>query len=118
MKLGSGSHTYEWTEFGKLPAGKQLGYTHGVVTDAKNNVYVHNQSEDAVCVFDSTGKFIKSWGKRFKDGAHGMFLSKEGGKEFLYLADYAQQKIVKTTLDGEVIFTIGQPDRPDIYDTP
>lgn len=118
MTLGSGSHTYEWIDFGELPAGRKLGYTHGVVSDAKDNVYVHNQSEDAVCVFDPQGNFIKSWGKQFKDGAHGMFLSREDGKEFLYLADYAQQKIVKTTLDGEVVFSIGQPDRPDIYDSP
>jgi sugar lactone lactonase YvrE len=118
MKIGSGSHTYEWIEFGKLPAGKKLGYTHGVVTDAKDNVYVHNQSEDAVCVFDPQGNFIKSWGKQFKDGAHGMFLSTEGGKEYLYFADYAAQKITKTTLDGAEIFTIGQPPRADIYDDP
>ncbi len=116
MQIGSGAYTYEWIgDFLKIPAGKELGYTHGVVTDAQDNVYIHNQSRDAIMVFDPQGKFIKSWGEEFKDGAHGMFLSKEKGEEFLYFADYARQVVVKTTLDGKQIFKLDQPARADIY---
>ena len=51
MELGSGTHRYEVVEgWGALPAGKAYGYTHGVVTDKKDNVYIHNQSKDAVAI--------------------------------------------------------------------
>ena len=119
MTLGSGSHIYEIVDgWGALPDGVQLGYTHGVVVDSKDNVYVHNQSKDAVIKFDRDGKFLSSWGEKFKDGAHGLYLSREGDSEYLYLADNARHRVYKTTLDGEAIFDVGAPDLPDVYATP
>jgi hypothetical protein len=116
MVIGSNTHVYEWRDdWASLPADMQWGYTHGVVTDAQDRVYVFNQSENAVVVFDRDGKFIRSWGSRFKAGAHGMFLSRENGRELLYLADYELPLVVKTTLDGEVLLELAAPDRPDIY---
>jgi hypothetical protein len=48
-----------------------------VVSDCRDNVFIFNTSPDAMCVFDRDGQFIRSWGTEFKDGAHGLFLSKE-----------------------------------------
>ncbi len=119
MILGNGLYQYEWQgDWMKLPASIRLGYTHGVVTDSSDNVYVHNTSDHALCVFDREGKFITSWGKEFEGGAHGMFLSREGNEEFLYFADTRRRLIVKTTLDGRELFTLGHPPRTDIYDKP
>jgi len=118
MVLGSGSHRYEIVEgWGKLPKGVAYGYTHGVVVDSQDRVYIHNQSKDAVIIFDREGNFIKSWGEAFAQGAHGMFLNREGDKEYLYLADYVRHVIVKTTLDGVEIWSIGPPELPEVYDT-
>lgn len=119
MMVGSGSHTYETVEgWGKLPAGVQYGYTHGVVTDAQDRVYVHNRSKDAVVVFDRDGKFLHSWGEEFAGGAHGMFLSKEDGSEYLYLADPDRHLVAKTTLEGKILWQIGPPPLPHVYDSP
>jgi DNA-binding beta-propeller fold protein YncE len=119
MRLGSGSHVYEIVEgWGRLPTGVRFGYTHGVVVDSQDRVYVHNQSKDAVVIFDREGNFIQSWGEQFADGAHGMFLNREGEDEYLYLADYVRHIVVKTTLDGEVIWTLGVPNLPDVYPSP
>jgi hypothetical protein len=116
MTLGSGTHRYEWIEgWAKLPAGIKLGYTHGAVTDRNDNVYIFNQSRDAVLVFDRDGNFIRSWGEQFAAGAHGMFLSEENGDEYLYLVDYEIPQIARTSLDGGVLFTISTPDRTDLY---
>lgn len=116
MMLGSGSHVYEVVEgWGRLPRGVQFGYTHGVVVDSQDRVYVHNQSKDAVIIFDRDGNFLGSWGEEFAGGAHGMFLNQEGGAEFLYLADYKRHIVVKTTLEGDVIWTLGAPDLPEVY---
>ncbi|MDF2439645.1 MAG: hypothetical protein JWN98_629 [Abditibacteriota bacterium] len=114
--IGGQAHTYESAaSWGQVPASVQLGYTHGVQVDRAGRVYVHNQSKDAVAIFDSEGKWIKSWGPEFAAGAHGIQLVREGRDEFLYLADFARHIVVKTTLDGEVIWTLRYPEAGGLY---
>src|SRR5579863_7248791 len=120
--LGSGEHTYEaWHDWGELPRDIQYGNTHGVVEDSQGRIYIHHtvnaasESSDSMVVFDEKGKFVKSWGKEFKGGAHGLHIRKEGSTEFLYLCDTKRGLMVKTTLDGEEVFTIGYPKEADAY---
>ena len=116
IRLGSGSYTYELVGgWGQLPYGKAYGWGVGVVVDSQDNVYLHTKSPNAVVVFDREGKFLRSWGEDFAEGAHGLYLSKEDSTEYLYLADHARHLVVKTTLDGKVIFTVGVPELPDVY---
>lgn len=119
MRIGSGSHRYELAEnWGTLPEGVSYGYTHGVAVDQEDNVYIHNTSKNAVIVFDRSGRFLNSWGADFAAGAHGMFLAREGAREFLFLADTARRQVFKTTLSGEVLLSLGAPDLPGVYDAP
>jgi hypothetical protein len=78
---------------------------------------VHGTSEsaDSMVVFDGKGKFIRSWGGDFKGGAHGLHIRKEGRDEFLYLCDTRRALVVKTDLDGRVVWTIGYPHESDKY---
>ncbi|MEX2411909.1 MAG: hypothetical protein WD607_11190 [Candidatus Paceibacterota bacterium] len=118
MKIGIESHKYEVQDnWGVLPEDVKFGYTHGVVTDAQERIYIFNMSKNAVVVFDKDGRYLKSWGKEYEKGAHGMLLHKEGDQEFLYLTDINRGVVVKTTLDGEVLLTLGTPDLPDMYNT-
>src|ERR1700730_10746700 len=114
--LGEADHAYEVThDWGALPADIKYGNTHGVCEDSQGRIYVHHtvnaasESSDSMVVFDVNGKFIKSWGKEFKGGAHGLHIHKEGSTEFLYLCDTKRGLVVKTTLDGEEVFTLGYP---------
>jgi hypothetical protein len=110
--LGKGEHTYELVPgWGQLPDGKKYGNTHAVVESQDGRIFIHNESPtgDATCVFDADGKFIKSWGKQFADGAHGMDIRTEGSEEFLYLAPTKMHKVFKTTLDGEVLMELDYP---------
>lgn len=120
--LGEGEHTYEVThDWGELPADIKYGNTHGVCEDSQGRIYVHHtvnaasESSDSMVVFDADGKFIKSWGKDFKGGAHGLHIRKEGSTEFLYLCDTKRGLVVKTTLDGEEVFTLGYPSQSEAY---
>ncbi|HEV2493129.1 MAG TPA: twin-arginine translocation signal domain-containing protein [Terriglobia bacterium] len=116
--LGSGRHTYEIVPgWGRLPAGVKYGYTHGVQVDSHNHIIVHNQSKDAVMIFDHKGKFIKSWGPDFQKGAHGCLLRKESGTEYLYLSDYERHIVVKATVDGEIVWTLTYPKDSGVYKT-
>jgi hypothetical protein len=120
--LGQGAHKYEAIhDWGELPANIKYGNTHGVVEDSQGRIYVHHtvhstsESADSMVVFDPNGKFIKSWGKEFKAGAHGLHIQKEGKNEFLYLCDTRRSLVVKTDLDGREVFTIGYPKESDAY---
>src|SRR3954452_8598481 len=119
---GTGAYKYEMIhDWGELPAGIKYPNTHGVVEDSQGRIYVHHtvhatsESHDSMVIFDDKGKFVKSWGKEFKGGAHGLHIAKEGSTEFLYLCDTARGLVVKATLDGEPVFTLGYPDMSEAY---
>jgi sugar lactone lactonase YvrE len=123
--LGSGDHTYEVThDWGELPATIKYGNTHGVCEDSRGYIYIHHtvndasESSDTMVVFDHKGKFVKSWGKEFKGGAHGLHIHREGKNEFLYLCDTKRAVVVKTTLDGEEVFSLGYPKESEEYAKP
>jgi len=118
MKLGTGKYTYEWDgNWAKLPQGKKFGFTHGVITDKQDRVFVHSTCDQGIMIFDRDGNFIKSWGPEWESHAHGMFYSMENGKEYLYLTSNGRQDMVKTTLDGEVVLRIGLPPVKEAYPT-
>lgn len=119
---GTGAFKYEMIhDWGELPAGLKYGNTHGVVEDSQGHIYVHHtvnktsEKHDTMVVFDDKGKFIKSWGKEFEGGAHGLHIRKEGSTEYLYLCDTKRALVVKTTLDGETVWTIGYPEESEAY---
>ncbi len=120
--LGEGAHKYEVIhDWGQLPPNIAYGNTHGVCQDSHGRMYIHHtvnkvsESHDTMVVFDEKGKFIKSWGKDFEGGAHGLHIHKEGKNEFLYLCDTKRAIIVKTTLEGEEVFTLRYPKESPSY---
>jgi hypothetical protein len=126
MILGTGSHRYEVNHnWAKLPAGKHFGYTHGVVCDKNDNVYIFHQPasnpannggwQDALVVFDRDGNFKTSWAPEYAKGAHGLYYSVENGTEYLYLTDYELRQCDKWTLDGKKVLAFPIPPKPEIY---
>ena len=120
--LGEGDHKYEVThDWGTLPSNIKYGNTHGVCEDSQGHIYVHHtvndasESHDTMVVYDAKGKFVRSWGKEFEGGAHGLHSDKEGKDEFLYLCDTKRGLVVKTTLAGEEVFTLGYPKESEVY---
>ncbi len=120
--LGQGEHQYEAIhDWGELPRTIKYGNTHGVCEDSQGNIYVHHtvnaasESLDTMVVFDRKGKFVRSWGRQFKGGAHGLTIRKEGSEEFLYLCDYQHGIVTKRTLKGEEVFTLGYPAESAAY---
>ena len=68
-------------------------------------------------VFEADGTFVSSWGAELKAGLHGMTLVREGDEEFLYLTHTGRHEVLKTTLAGEVLWTIGYPEASGIYES-
>lgn len=120
--LGQGEYQYEAIhDWGELPSTIKYGNTHGVCEDSQGNIYVHHtvhsgsDNSDTMVVFDGQGKFVRSWGRQFKGGAHGLSIRKEGTEEFLYLCDYEHGIVTKRTLQGEEVFTLGYPAESNAY---
>jgi len=114
-RIGSGEFVYECNHaWGTLPEGYAWQTTHNVAVDAGGLVYITHQGigklMDTVLVFDSTGKFVRSFGKEFHGGGHGIDIRKEGSEEFLYLTNtWKNPKVMKTTLKGEVVWSMNRP---------
>ena len=110
--------THGW---GELPAHIQWGETHGVAIDEAGLVYIkhRNRAEqpmDAIAVFDPAGKFVRSFGKEYHGGGHGIDIRKDGNEEFLYLCDVLHGVVVKANLKGEHVWEkIGPPPEPVVY---
>ena len=86
-----------------LPADLKLGGISAVATDAKDNVYLLHRVKPYVVVFDSAGKFLKSWNGDFKT-PHGLRIDAEGN---LWIADMANHLVQKFTPDGKLLMKMG-----------
>ena len=106
----------------KLPDGRaQLGNQHGdVAVSSAGDVYVSVQDPAAgLQVYSPDGKFLRNVNGAPSD-FHGFVIHKEdagadAGREFIYGATLRGQTIVKMTLDGAIVMTIGSASIPDQY---
>lgn len=119
--MGSGAHTYEVIHhWGTLPDSIRWGETHGVAVDEAGLIYIKHRNKapqpvDAIVVFDPAGKYVRSFGKEYHGGGHGIDIRKENGEEFLYLSDVLHGWVVKATLKGEHVWKKEVPQEPGVY---
>lgn len=99
----------------KLPATIKPGYTHGVGVAGDGRIFIANQSPHAILILAPDGTYLGSWGEAYQKGAHGLFIHREAEGEFLYLSNTNQSEVVKTTLEGEVVWKIGRPPVTSAY---
>jgi hypothetical protein len=122
--IGEGEYRYEAIHgWGRLPDGFAWGETHGVAVDEAGLIYIKHRSTvkdpvDAIVIFDPDGKYVRSFGKEYHGGGHGIDIRKEGGEEFLYLSDVKNGIVAKTNLNGEPVWRKGKPEEPGVYNDP
>lgn len=108
--------------WGNIPDHIKWHDTHGVTVDAAGLIYISHRAPtnvDTVVVFEPSGKFVRSWGKEYAGGGHGIDIRKEGNEEFLYLTwNKPHSKVTKMTLLGEKVWEIQQPDASGKYRNP
>ena len=103
----------------QLPDHVRWQETHGIAVDAEGLIYVKHRTMtaelmDAIVVFDAKGKFVRSFGKEYHGGGHGIDIRRDGGEEFLYLCDN-KGYIAKSTLRGEIVWKQTAPPI-DVYE--
>ncbi|RIK84449.1 MAG: hypothetical protein DCC67_04900, partial [Planctomycetota bacterium] len=89
--VGVGEHQYEVDHhWAQLPERFTWQTTHNVAIGRDGLVYIIHEGKDdqpehdAIFVFDPDGKFVRSFGKQFQGGGHGIELREENGEEFVY----------------------------------
>jgi hypothetical protein len=124
--IGVDGHKFECNhDWLKLPNDYEWQTTHNVAVDSQGLIYITHQGVgklmDTILVFDGTGQFVRSFGKDFHGGGHGIEIRKEGSDEFCYLSNSFVRKndlkLMKTTLKGEVVWTKGRPKTKEYEDT-
>jgi hypothetical protein len=101
----------------KLPDGRaQLGNQHGdVAVSSAGDVYVSVQDPGAgLQVFSPEGRFLRNVPGAPSD-FHGFVIRKQADGEFIYGATLRGQTVVKMTLEGAIVMTIGSSAIPDQY---
>jgi hypothetical protein len=129
--VGTGEHTYECHhDWGQPPERIRWYETHGIAVDREGLVYVthragadkpksDSEAQDTVVVFEPSGKFVRSFGKAWHGGGHGIDIREEAGQEFLYLSKmFPVNLVVKTDLKGEVVWIKEKPAESRVYESP
>jgi hypothetical protein len=127
--IGHGGFTYKVDKgWAKISVNSNpLANCHEMVQDSKGRlIMLGDHTQNNILVFDKSGKLLDYWGTALP-GGHGLTISKEGGEDFLLLTDcgWAQDKtgnsygqsgqVLKTTIDGRLIFAIGHPRTIGVY---
>jgi len=105
------------------PEGLLWGDTHGLAQDSSGRIYVahtvhHTSSRsEAVVVFDREGQYLSAFGAEFRGGAHGLDLRREGAEEYLYHCDTQRRLLVKSKLDGDVVWQASFPKESGKYES-
>lgn len=121
--IGKGDFRFECHHrWGDVPDNWQWGAAHGVSFDSAGNLYVTHQlhrkePQDAIAVFSPDGAFIRSFGRQFHGGGHGLDIREENGTEYIYLSDIHKCLTSKLTLDGEEVWTIKVPRESGKYES-
>ena len=119
--IGEGEYRYEcFHGWGQLPKRLKWETTHGVTIDAAGFIYITHQGHgkhdmDTIVVFDPAGKYVRSFGKEYYPGGHGIDIRKEGSEEFLYLCDISHCTVSKTNLKGNLVWSFGHYRMPATY---
>lgn len=92
----------EWGRNGSGPGEFKL--PHSVVVDRRGRVYVGDRENYRVQVFTRDGEFITQW--RDFGSPWGMFITPDN---FLFMCDGHANRVVKLTLEGELVGSFGLP---------
>ncbi len=103
----------------RVPADLELGPVSAVATDRADRVYVAHRGKRPILVFAPDGKFIRSWGDRDIDTAHGLRIDPEGN---VWVTDIGGHRVMKFSPAGKLLLALGKRgekgDGPDRFNRP
>lgn len=99
--------TATWGNFGDKPG--ELKFPTMIAADKKGNVYVVDQHNHRIQLFDSTGTYITSWGKQGQEQGsfyypYGIAIDSKGN---VFVSDMNNNRVQKFTADGRYLASVG-----------
>jgi peptidylamidoglycolate lyase len=99
------ARTYEADpDWAQLPPGAAWQDMSGVDIDSKGNIYTLQRTPSKVMVFDSKGKFLRSWGEGTFTKAHALRVDRQGN---VWITDRELHQVLKFTRDGKLLMALG-----------
>ena len=92
-----------------VPHGLWFREATSVGVGPDDRVYVFNRGQWPVMVFDTSGRFLDTWGAGEFVRPHGIAFDPQGN---LYLTDVGLHTVQKRTPDGTLLMEIGDPRQP------
>ena len=98
-----------------MPEGWKFGRVSAVTSDSKGDVYVFHRGPkaDAVVVFDSMGKYVRSWGRGMFGRPHGIRADKDDN---IWCVDDGGHQVFKFTREGKLLQSWGVKGEPGTDD--
>jgi DNA-binding beta-propeller fold protein YncE len=89
-----------------MPNGWKFGRVSAVATDSAGEVYVFQRGPkaDPIVVFDSAGKYLRSWGKGMFGNAHAIRVDED---DHVWVTDNGDHQVMKFTKTGELLMKLG-----------
>jgi len=110
MSYGAGKYTYELAQWrAQFPNDWSPTEVNCLVVDSKDRLYAFNTGEYPVTVFDGEGRLLSIWGHDFVTHSHGACIASD---DIIFYADDGNHTVSKLTLDGKVLMTLGERDKP------
>jgi DNA-binding beta-propeller fold protein YncE len=114
MKVGAGVREYEVVEnWPTMPEGATWGQVVEIVVDSSDRVYIFHRGDTSPMIFNTAGEYQGTWENagQWKD-IHGVTVASDDDGEYFIVVDRDRHTVSRTTLDGDVVWTIGTPDEP------
>jgi len=94
-----------------MPESWKFGRVSAVATNPAGEVFVFQRGKkaDPLVVFDSEGKYLRSWGMGMFGNPHGLRVDREGN---VWVTDNGDHQVMKFTPKGELLMTLGIKRQP------
>lgn len=89
-----------------MPDGWKFGRVSAVASAPNGEVFVFQRGKkaDPVIVFDSTGRYVRSWGKGLFGNPHAIRIDKSGS---VWITDNGDHQVMKFTPEGQSLLKLG-----------
>jgi hypothetical protein len=114
MTVGTEKRQYEVVEnWPSMPEGATWGQVVEIVVDASDRVYIFHRGTPSPMIFNTAGEYQGSWDENdhWLD-IHGVTIGSDDQGEYFIVVDRDRHQVSRTTLEGDVVWTIGSRDTP------
>jgi peptidylamidoglycolate lyase len=103
--MAQAARTYEKVaDWAQLPPGAAWQEMSGVDIDSRGNIYTLQRTPSKVMIFDSRGRFLRSWGEGVFTKAHALRVDRQNN---IWITDRELHQVLKFTRDGRLLMALG-----------